>query len=121
MSYWEHCCSPSGPSGRSLLVARPNSVLCPLRVEEHNENDGGAVYTFQAVDPDAGDTIFWTLSGTDADDFMIENGVLKFKSAPDFEIPLDENHRQHARSSLRRASTKSQCGSVTAGTPLSMT
>ena len=29
------------------------------------------------------------MSGTDADDFTIENGVLKFKSPPDFEIQLD--------------------------------
>ena len=61
----------------------------PPATVEHDENDDGAVYTFRAIDPD-GDTVIWTLSGTDADDFMIENGVLKFKSAPDYEIQLDD-------------------------------
>ena len=40
------------------------------------------------MDPE-GKTIFWTLSGTDAGDFVIEDGVLKFENAPDYEIPLD--------------------------------
>ena len=35
-------------------------------------------------------TIFWTLSGTDAGDFTIVDGVLRFESAPDYEIPLDD-------------------------------
>ena len=71
----------SNGSPPQLTVVPPNSV-------EHNENDDGPVYTFRAIDPD-GDSIFWSVSGTDADDFTIENGVLKFKSPPDFEIQLD--------------------------------
>ena len=34
-------------------------------------------------------TLTWTLAGTDADDFNIPNGVLAFKSGPDFEAPTD--------------------------------
>ena len=66
----------------------PQLTIVPPNTVEHNENDDGPVYTFQATDPE-GKTIFWTLSGTDADDFMIDEGVLKFKNAPDFEIMLD--------------------------------
>ena len=67
----------------------PQLTIVPPNTVEHNENDGGPVYTFVATDPE-GKTIFWTLSGTDADDFMIDNGVLQFKNAPDYEIPLDD-------------------------------
>ena len=35
------------------------------------------------------DTLTWTLAGTDADDFEIDDGVLTFKSVPDFEAPTD--------------------------------
>ena len=66
----------------------PQLTIVPPNTVEHNENDDGAVYTFVATDPE-GRTIFWTLSGTDADDFEITNGVLKFKIAPDYEIPRD--------------------------------
>ena len=35
-------------------------------------------------------TLTWTLAGTDADDFEIDDpGVLTFKSGPDFEAPTD--------------------------------
>ena len=34
-------------------------------------------------------TLTWTLAGTDADDFNIADGVLTFKSGPDFEAPTD--------------------------------
>ena len=66
----------------------PQLTIVPPNTVEHNENDGEAVYTFVATDPE-GKTIFWTLSGTDAGDFVIDDGVLKFKNAPDYEIPLD--------------------------------
>ena len=90
------------PVGAQSTDGPPQLTIVPPNTVEHNENDDGPVYTFVATDPE-GKTIFWTLSGTDADDFMIENGVLMFKSAPDFEIPLDATTIQHARSGgLRR-------------------
>ena len=49
------------------------------------ENDRSDVATFTVSDPDAGDMHAWTLEGTDSDSFSITNGVLRFKTPPDFE------------------------------------
>ena len=56
--------------------------------EEYAENGTGAVATFTAEDPE-GEPITWSVSGDDSEDFSIENGVLRFKEAPDFEAPAD--------------------------------
>ena len=57
--------------------------------EEYAENGTGAVATFTAEDPE-GEPITWSLAaGGDMEDFSIENGVLRFKSSPDFEKPDD--------------------------------
>ena len=63
----------------------------PLQAQESStirypENGTGAVATFTAVDPE-GESVTWSLDGDDATDFDIENGVLRFKSSPDFESP----------------------------------
>ena len=55
---------------------------------EHAENDMGAVVTFTATDPE-GAMVMWSLDGTDAGKFMMDNGVLNFKESPDFEMPGD--------------------------------
>ena len=48
---------------------------------------------FTATDPE-GESIVWSLvSGNDMEDFSIENGVLRFKSSPDYEMPADDNHQ----------------------------
>ena len=50
------------------------------------------VMTCTATDPDSGDTITWSLSGGDDKAlFQINSssGLLEFKSAPDYETPLD--------------------------------
>ena len=54
---------------------------------EYPEGSEIPVAAYVAVDPDDGDEITWTPSGTDADDFTIEGGVLEFMSPPDFENP----------------------------------
>ena len=55
--------------------------------EEYAENGTRAVATFTADDPE-GEPITWSLAtGRDMEDFSIENGVLRFKSSPDFEAP----------------------------------
>ena len=55
------------------------------------ENGVRPVATYRASDPER-DTITWTVSGTDSDDFEIsETGVLTFASIPDFENPADSN------------------------------
>ena len=54
--------------------------------EDYEENGTGPVATYTAVDPEGAD-IVWSVAGTDAGDFSIENGVLTFKSPPNFEAP----------------------------------
>ena len=53
---------------------------------DYDENGTVAVGTFSAEDPE-GETIAWSLSGDDAEDFDITGGVLSFKSSPDYETP----------------------------------
>ncbi|MCX6072815.1 MAG: cadherin-like domain-containing protein [Campylobacterales bacterium] len=56
------------------------------------ENGTGAVYQADASDVD-GDTLSYTLSGTDAEDFNInaQTGAISFKFIPDYETPKDAN------------------------------
>ena len=56
----------------------------------YDENDEVPVGVYRASDPQ-GRTIAWSVGGTDADDFEIDEdtGVLTFKSPPDFENPTD--------------------------------
>ncbi len=55
------------------------------------ENGSGPVYTASATDPDAGTTLSYSLSGTDADLFNINSstGVVTFKTSPNFEVKAD--------------------------------
>ena len=55
------------------------------------ENATGTVYTAAATDPDAGTTLSYSLSGTDAALFNIDSstGVVTFKSSPNFEAPAN--------------------------------
>ena len=76
-----------------VLVLMPGGPLQAQEVEaiEYAENDTVPVATFTAVDPE-GESIFWSLApGDDMEDFSIENGVLRFKSSPDFEDPKGGN------------------------------
>ena len=60
--------------------------------EDYAENGTGVVARFTATDPE-GESIVWMVSGTDTAAFDdIENGVLRFKSSPDFEDPDDNNN-----------------------------
>ena len=73
----------------SLLFILPSGSLhAQTSTIEYPENGTGQVATFTAVDPE-GKSIVWSLAGADMDDFDIENGVLRFKSSPDYEIPVD--------------------------------
>ncbi|MFN5857624.1 MAG: FG-GAP-like repeat-containing protein, partial [Pseudanabaenaceae cyanobacterium] len=55
------------------------------------ENVTGTVYTVTATDPDAATTLTYSISGTDANLFNINNstGAVTFKNAPNFEAPTD--------------------------------
>ena len=67
----------------------------PLNAETvtYDENDTVPVGRYRASDPDDGSAIVWTVGGTDANDFEIDEdtGVLTFKEAPDFEDPTDRD------------------------------
>ena len=55
--------------------------------------NSSAVTTYSGTDVDAGTTLAWSISGTDAADFSINagTGVLAFALNPDFEAPLDSD------------------------------
>ena len=65
-------------------------ILAPVATADtevdYPENGTDPVATFSATDQD-GDPIVWSLGGDDAGDFMIDEGVLNFKSPPDYEDP----------------------------------
>ena len=52
----------------------------------HPENSMDTVATYTASGP-MGGTATWNVEGADADYFTITNGMLKFSSAPDYEMP----------------------------------
>ena len=65
-------------------VDEPLSLNGPATIH-YAENGSGPVGMYTAIDPEGG-TITWSLSGFDAEDFDISTeGVLTFKSPPDFE------------------------------------
>ena len=76
----------------ALAVGLVLSSVGPLQAADapdYPENGTGAVATFTAEDPE-GESIVWSLAGDDDMGlFSIEDGVLRFKSAPDFEAPAD--------------------------------
>ena len=55
------------------------------------ENGTRSVATYRAADPE-NDSLTWSVSGADSDDFSISNtGTLTFANIPDFENPADSN------------------------------
>ena len=56
----------------------------------HAENDRSAVGTY-TVDGEMADDATWSLGGDDRGDFSISGGMLRFKTAPDYEMPMDAN------------------------------
>ena len=73
-----------------VLIAPAASAGDALEVDFPEDREDLTVATFNASDPDAdaGD-IDWGVSGPDADDFEIEEGVLSFKKARNYESPTD--------------------------------
>ena len=61
------------------------------------ENSSGTIYTAAATDPDAIDSLSYSLSGTDSYQFSINatSGALAFLSPPDFEKPTDQGLDNH--------------------------
>jgi len=54
------------------------------------ENSAATLYTASATDPD-GDTPSFTISGPDAAAFVLSGANIAFRSAPDFERPIDSD------------------------------
>ena len=65
-----------------VLTGSPTSVV------PYDENNTAQVARYTATDPE-GRTVIWTVTGTDADDFTISNGVLNFSPAPNYEARAD--------------------------------
>ena len=86
--------------GALLLTIRPVGAQTPAEtVFDHNENDTGAITTYSSTDPE-GNTIFWTLGGADAADFTIDKGSLRFKNAPNYEVPTDRVNDENGDDTL---------------------
>ena len=76
-----------------LLVMMMNSyhlTFAQSSAIEYAEKRTDPVATFTAVDPEMKD-VYWNLSGTDAADFEIDDGVLSFATVPNYEAPADNN------------------------------
>ncbi|MFO0346614.1 MAG: cadherin domain-containing protein [Labrys sp. (in: a-proteobacteria)] len=76
-----------------LTVANTNDapVITSGATATFAENATGPAYAVTATDVDAGASLTYSLSGTDAALFTIDaaTGAVTFKSAPDFEAPAD--------------------------------
>ena len=73
----------------ALLMLVAPAVFAATTVS-YPENGTDPVDTFNATDED-GDPITWSLDGDDKGDFKIsDDGVLEFKSSPNFESPATE-------------------------------
>ena len=70
-------------------------VIDTITVDDYEENGTGDVADFSATDPDAGDTVKWSLSGDDDAYFDIDGstGALTFKSPPDYEMEVDGSRK----------------------------
>ena len=77
----------------TIMVTDVNEAPELMATSSHtyDENGTGAVATLKADDPE-GMGVDWDVTGTDADDFMIDGGALMFKKSPDYESPTDRAH-----------------------------
>ena len=68
-------------------VNEPPAITTTSRTDfTVRENVTATIYTFRATDPEGG-TIEWSTAGDDSNDFMIEDGALRFAGPPNFEQP----------------------------------
>ena len=58
------------------------------------------LHTYRATDMDRDTEIMWSLEGDDADDFAMDEGVLRFKAEPDYENPTDASLRSPQRDNV---------------------
>ncbi len=73
----------------TIVNVDEDPVLTGDAVVSYAEGGTGAVFTYRATDPER-ETISWSKSGTDSDDFEIsDRGVLSFVTPPDYDAPAD--------------------------------
>ena len=65
------------------------------QAKDYDENSTASVANYQAVDPDKANNILWYVYGTDAADFTIVGGQLRFKTEPNFEEPTGGGNTYH--------------------------
>ena len=70
--------------------------LSGARRQVYMEKGTGPVATYTSTDPE-GDPIGWEVTGADARYFSIANGVLDFKTSPDYEMPPAANPASESR------------------------
>ncbi len=79
-------------------------VITSAATASFAENGTGTVYTAAATDVDAGTTLTYSLTGTDAAKFNIDatTGVVTFKSSPNYEAPTDSGANNVYNVTVRR-------------------
>ena len=82
-------CSRSLAAGLLFLLPGGLAWAQDAGTIEYLENGTGSVATYTATDPEGTAITSWSLTGTDADAFTIEGGVLRFAKPPDYEDPAD--------------------------------
>ena len=84
---------PAAMTTITIMVEDQNEPpeITGLTSVDYAENDTAAVHTYTASDPEDATITWLELSGDDADDFSIVDGVLKFITTPDYEDPGDAN------------------------------
>ena len=75
-----------------LAMTMLRSTFAQDSAIEYPEKGTEPVATYTAVDPE-GASVRWSLGGVDAEDFTIEDGVLRFaKKSPDYETRQGRRH-----------------------------
>ena len=82
----------TGTSTLTVNITGTNDtpIITSATTDNIAENATGTSYTATATEPDSGQTLTWTLGGTDAALFSINgSGQISFNSAPNYESPTD--------------------------------
>ena len=89
---------PSGASDTHSLTIEVTNVNEPPAITGgdaptvyYAENGRGSVAAYRAEDPE-GSRIVWSLTGDDAESLTISNGVLRFRSPPDYETKAGHSY-----------------------------
>ena len=93
-------------------VDEPPVVTGMTTFANWQENDGSAIETYTAADPEGDTNISWSLGGTDRGDFTITGGVLNFASTPDYERPADSGRDNHYDVTIHATDSNSKRGEL---------